>query len=81
MTISKAYSYLERENVLERRPGRPLIVKAFTAEQLRARKVDLLRQGLAPASTTARRLGFDAGEALAIFRQMLDHAAEEEGLG
>jgi GntR family transcriptional regulator len=81
MTISKAYSYLERENVLERRPGRPLVVKAFTAEQLRVRKVDLLRQGLAPAATMARHLGFDAGEALAIFRQMLERATEEEGLG
>ena len=30
MTISKAYSYLEREEVVERRPGRPLIVKALT---------------------------------------------------
>ena len=30
MTISKAYNLLERDGVLERRPGRPLVVKAFT---------------------------------------------------
>jgi GntR family transcriptional regulator len=74
MTISKAYSYLERDEVLERRPGRPLVVRAFSAEQMRARKVDLLREGLAPAVTIVRQLEFDPGEALEIFGEMLASA-------
>ena len=71
MTISKAYSYLEREKVLERRPGRPLIVRAFDAEQLQVRKVDLLRQSLAPVVTVVRQLGLDNEQALQVFGEML----------
>jgi GntR family transcriptional regulator len=74
MTISKAYSYLEREDVLERRPGRPLIVKAFTAEQIQVRKVDLLREGLKPAVTMAQQLDLDTQEVLEIFGEMLQSA-------
>jgi GntR family transcriptional regulator len=74
MTISKAYSYLERDSVLERRPGRPLVVKAFTAEQIRTRKVDLLRDSLTSTVTMVRQLEIDAEEALGIFREMLASA-------
>ena len=38
MTISKAYSFLEKEDVVERRPGRPLIVKPLREEQMMAEK-------------------------------------------
>jgi GntR family transcriptional regulator len=75
MTISKAYSYLERDEVLERRPGRPLIVKAFDAGQLQIRRTDLLRQGLAPIVTMVRQLDVDDEEALRIFRGMLDESS------
>ena len=37
MTISKAYSYLERDEVVERRPGRPLVVKESGAGATRKR--------------------------------------------
>ena len=43
MTVSKAYSYLERDGMVERRPGRPLVVKAFEGEQLHDRKLEQLR--------------------------------------
>lgn len=72
MTVSKAYSYLEREGLLERRPGRPLIVRAFDAEQLQVRKVDLLRQSLAPVVTVVRQLGLDNAQALKVLGEMLD---------
>jgi GntR family transcriptional regulator len=78
MTISKAYSYLERDDVLERRPGRPLIVKAFDAEHLQVRKVDLLREGLAPVVTMVRQLDLDDEEALKIFHEMLGDARGRE---
>jgi GntR family transcriptional regulator len=72
MTISKAYSYLERDDVLERRPGLPLIVKPFGAQQLRARRIDLLREHLTPIVTMVQQLSFDTEEALAVFGEMLD---------
>jgi GntR family transcriptional regulator len=74
MTISKAYSYLEKDDLLERRPGRPLVVKAFSAEQMRVRKVDLLRESLAPTVTVVRQLELDTEEALEIFLEMLASA-------
>jgi GntR family transcriptional regulator len=72
MTISKAYSYLEREDVLERRPGRPLVVRALDAGQLAVRKLDLLRERLAPVATMVRQLGLTDKEALQVLRDLLD---------
>ncbi|MFC1573348.1 GntR family transcriptional regulator [Candidatus Eisenbacteria bacterium] len=71
MTISKAYSYLEKENVVERRPGRPLVVKALDSGLVRSRRLDRLRESLAATVTMARQLGIDDKTALEIFRQML----------
>jgi GntR family transcriptional regulator len=71
MTISKAYSYLERDGVLERRPGRPLVVRPFGGGQLRDRQVELLRENLAPVVAVVGQLGLDRETALAIFDEML----------
>ena len=78
MTISKAYSYLEREDVLQRRPGLPLIVKPFDVEQLQVRKVDLLRENLAPIVTMVRQLGLNTEEAQRIFGEMLHDTQDGE---
>ena len=48
MTISKAYSYLEKEDVVERRPGRPLVVKAHDQQETKDRKIEQLRENLSP---------------------------------
>jgi GntR family transcriptional regulator len=77
MTISKAYSYLERDKVLERRPGRPLVVKDFDVEELRMRKIDLLREGLAPVVTMVRQLDLEEREAVRVFKEMLSEAGEK----
>lgn len=76
MTISKAYNFLERDEVLERRPGRPLVVKAVQGERIRERKVEQLREALAAAQRTARQLGIDRDEALRIFGGMLDEGSD-----
>ena len=34
MTVSKAYNLLERDGVLERRPGRPLVVAPIAPEDI-----------------------------------------------
>jgi GntR family transcriptional regulator len=72
MTISKAYSFLEREGVIERRPGRPLVVSGVAPDELRSRKVDQLRESLRPMVTVARQLGISRRDAVAIFDEMFD---------
>jgi len=76
MTISKAYSFLEKEDVVERRPGRPLIVKPLREEQMMAEKIDQLRQDLQSTVRIVQQLSITHDEALALFRQMLK--AEEK---
>jgi GntR family transcriptional regulator len=76
MTISKAYSFLERENVIERRPGRPLVVKAVEDQELRARKIEQVRESLAATVTMVRQLGVEPRRALEIFEELLEAARE-----
>lgn len=71
MTISKAYSYLEKEGVVERRPGRPLIVRPFGTARLEEQKEEQLTQSLAKAATMAKQLGVDPAEAVRIFSKLL----------
>ena len=72
MTISKAYSYLERDQVVERRPGRPLIVKACLGEQIMDRKIEQLQQSLSPIVTMVKQLGIDQKKAVEVFEEMIN---------
>lgn len=74
MTISKSYSFLEKDGVLERRPGRPLVVSTLQPESIRTGKLDQLRQSLAPSVTVIRQLEIKPVEALDLLRQMLADA-------
>ena len=76
MTISKAYSFLEKEDVVERRPGRPLIVKALEIAKARDQKTDRLRESLAATVTVVRQLGIDRDQATRIFRELLEKDAD-----
>jgi len=78
MTISKAYSYLEKEGVVERRPGRPLVVKAVAETESEARQVEQLTESLAGPVPMVRQLGIDPERALETFRAMLDGSEESE---
>ena len=71
MTISKAYNLLEREDVLARRPGRPLVVAAVAEDQLGARRLAQLEKQLAPAAALCRRLDIDPDEAVALLRRLI----------
>jgi GntR family transcriptional regulator len=75
MTISKAYSYLEREDVIERRPGRPLVVKAVANGDLDDRRMEQVRASLAGSVTVVRQLDVEPEEAVRLFEKML---AEQE---
>lgn len=75
MTISKAYSLLEREGVLTRNRGQPLTVAPLAAGTEAARTASL-RQQLATAATIARQLGVAPTEALTLFQSLLDESAQ-----
>lgn len=76
MTVSKAYSFLEKEAVVLRRPGRPLVVRDVGGGEMRDRKVDQLRESLAQSVTVARQLKIGVEEAKRIFGEMLDEGAK-----
>lgn len=78
MTISKVYSLLEREGLIERRPGRPLVVRAQSDDQARERRAERIRESLAPTATMARQLGIPPEEALRIFGELLAEGASED---
>jgi DNA-binding transcriptional regulator YhcF (GntR family) len=78
MTISKAYNLLERDDVLERRPGKPLVVRALDPEELEVEKIDRLRASLTDAVRAARQLGLENEEALRVYGELLEDASEEE---
>ena len=77
MTVSKAYTQLEREGVLERRPGRPLVVRALPPDQARTRKLEQVRESLEGAVTTIRQLDVPTDEAVRLLRDMLERQSEE----
>ena len=72
MTVSKAFALLEEEGVLERRPGRPLIVRQRKCDKVHFTKIEQLESSLRPIATKTRQLGLDPDEATAIFRRILD---------
>lgn len=79
MTISKAYSLLEREDVVERRPGRPLVVRAIDSGRMHDRKLGQLRESLAAAVTMARQLGIPDDDAVEMLRRLLDEVPAPTG--
>lgn len=77
MTISKAYSLLERDGVLERRPGLPLVVAFPSAEEAERRRRDHLQEALLPAVRVARQLRLSTAQAMAVFRELLERETSE----
>lgn len=75
MTISKAYSLLERECILERRRGQTLVVRAVTPAELETNKIDPLRQHLVAAAVMARQLKITREQALKLFRETFDSSS------
>ena len=76
MTISKAYSYLEKDDVVERRPGRPLVVKTHDREDIKERKIEQFRENLTPTVRMVKQLGINDNEAIRIFIDMLSSAGQ-----
>ncbi|MCE4555574.1 GntR family transcriptional regulator [Roseateles cellulosilyticus] len=75
MTISKAYSLLEMEGVLERRRGLSMVVAAQHRQaQPTADRVELLRPTLEKAAAEARQLALPKSQALQLFKTILEEA-------
>jgi DNA-binding transcriptional regulator YhcF (GntR family) len=69
--VSKAYALLEREGVLERRPGLALVVRARPAAVSAAGRRAELEAELRSAVFAAEKLGFTVDEAAELYREML----------
>jgi GntR family transcriptional regulator len=75
MTVSKAYSALESDGVLERRRGLSMVVAAqHQRAQSTADRVELLRPTLEKAAAEARQLGLPKTQALQLFKSILEDA-------
>lgn len=73
MTISKAYSLLEADGVLERRRGLSMVVAAqHRKAQPAADRGALLRPTLEKAAAEARQLELSKAQALQLFKNILD---------
>ncbi|MGD9402955.1 MAG: GntR family transcriptional regulator [bacterium] len=77
MTVSKAYSFLERDGVVERRPGRRLVVTALENGEIRGEQLDQVRRSLEQTVTIVRQLGLPGEEALRVFEEMLEDRPHE----
>jgi GntR family transcriptional regulator len=72
MTVSKAYSLLEAEGVLERQRGVGMVVAAPHARaQGLDDRVELLRAGLERLAAEAHQLGLPPEQVLALFERIL----------
>ncbi len=72
MTISKAYSLLERDGVLERRRGQTLIVRERPVEAQQTARLEPLRQQLAAAAQLAKQLDVPPAQAVKLLRELLE---------
>lgn len=72
MTVSKAYSLLEAEGLLERRRGLGMVVAAAVPSSASANaRLSLLEPALRAAAQQAAQLQIDRQRALALFRRCL----------
>ena len=72
MTVSKAFGLLEEDGVLERRPGRPHVVRKRRGDSVQATRLEQLEQALRPVATKTRQLDLEPETAVQVFRRLLD---------
>lgn len=72
MTVSKAFSLLEAEGLLERRRGLAMVVAAkHSRARSQVERMELLRPALQQAAQAARQLEVEPKEALDLFKTIL----------
>jgi GntR family transcriptional regulator len=73
MTISKAYSLLEAEGVLERQRGKPMTVAPERGrKESKSARLERLKELIAPLTTAAHQLQLDTEDVLAAIREALE---------
>ena len=73
MTISKAFSQMEAEGLLERRRGLTMVVAAqHTQAKSSASRIDLLRPTLEKAAAEVRQLELTGAQAIKLFQAILN---------
>jgi len=78
MTISKAYSLLEKEGIIQRRPGRPLVVAERSRQETLLEKRRQLENALLPAARMAQQLDYSPQQALELFEDVLDQVFQDQ---
>jgi len=81
MTISKAYNLLVHDEILERRPGKPLVVADLGQGEIADRRLEQLTETLRPAIALVRQLEIDADDAVALYRELLAENESDQGKG
>lgn len=71
MTVSKAYSLLEVQGLLERQRGQGMVVAARPVVASKQDRMDLLRPSLEAAASHARQLEIPVAAAVAEFKKLL----------
>jgi GntR family transcriptional regulator len=72
MTVSKAYSMLETEGLLERRRGIGMVIADAQPASSQQDKAAMLRPALLAAAQMAGQLGISAADALQLFEHCLN---------
>lgn len=78
MTVSKAYSLLESEGLLERRRGMGMVIADVRPASRRTERLGLLEPALRAAALQAAQLGLGAAEAQALFARCLKQAGIDD---
>ena len=78
MTISKAYSLLEKEGIIQRRPGRPLVVAERSKQETLLEKKRQLENALLPAARIAQQLDYSSQQALELFESVLGQVFQDQ---
>ena len=72
MTVSKAYSLLEAEGLLQRRRGLAMVIAEGHARAApKAQRIEALRPTLERAAAETHELGISPAQALDLFKQLL----------
>jgi len=79
MTVSKAYSLLESEGVVERLPGQGMRVLAPVARGSRAQRREELRVELAQLLTRAYALGLEGTDVRELLAELLEEEEKRDG--
>ena len=78
MTVSKAYSLLETEQLVVRLRGVGMAIADAGGASTKRDKLAMLRPALDAAALTARQLGLDDAAALTLFQACLDQLTPKE---